>query len=174
MAINCIFIDLDETLIHTLYPAPEQDHITFVLGERALRYFSIIHPRALDLIEFSRNLVGRDNVYILTVATKDYATKVNELGKFGFDEDHIFHKEMINNHWASTVYGGGTTCPCAMAHKNNVLIDNLPWKYNMNKIDLIGIDTDRYYQCDDFYGVEYGNGEFLDVTEFLIQLHNEQ
>lgn len=175
MAINYIFIDLDETLISTVYPAPKQEHISFVLGTPPLQYFSIIHPRALDLIEFSRNLVGYNNVYILTIATKDYAIKVNELAKFRFEEDHILHRQTVTTHWSSTAYGGGVTYPCVLADKKNVLIDNLPWNYNTNKIDLIGIHKDRYFQCNDFYGEAYIDDTFFeDATEFLTRLHNEQ
>ena len=125
MPIENIFWDLDECLIHTGFGDPEQKHINFTLEGSQINYYTILRPCALELIEFSRKLVGHENVYILTTAIEEYANKINELAGWGFEKDHIFSREDMQRNWYSTAYGGGATAPCIVAHVNNVLIDNL-------------------------------------------------
>lgn len=79
MPIENIFWDLDECLIHTGFGDPEQKHINFTLEGSQINYYTILRPCALELIEFSRKLVGHENVYILTTAIEEYANKINEL-----------------------------------------------------------------------------------------------
>lgn len=174
MAINKIFFDIDNTLIFTDFSDPFQDHITFTLPDQDTMYYTIIRPCASNLIEFSRNLVGHDNVYILTTAIEEYANKINELAEWGFEKDHIFCREHMQKNWYSTAYGGGATAPCSVAHNNNVLIDNLPQRENCVKQDFIGIRYDRYLKIDDYYGNNYLDDPFEDdVIEFLKIKHND-
>jgi len=170
--IKRIFWDIDETLIYTEINDPNQDHIHFILDDDPTGYFTIIRPCALALITFSRDLIGSENVYILTTATQDYALKVNELAGFRFDEDHILHRGTIENHKYSMAYSGEGILPHALASKQNCLIDNLPWNYNFHKMDLIGITKDRYMTCDDYYGVNYIDESFEnDCKTFLKDKH---
>jgi len=177
--IQAIFWDLDECILYTDVNDtdvndPGQEHISFTLDESPLQYFTIIRPCALELIKFSRNLVGHNNVYILTTSTENYANKINELAGFGFASDHIFHRETIQKAWYSAAYGGGSTAPCNVASKENVLIDNLPSKENYSKMNLIGINRDRYLKVDDYYGCNYPEDPFEDdVKKFLTTKHND-
>ena len=157
--IKRIFFDIDETLIHTSIRPFEEGvkYEHFVLPDDSTNYYTIIRPCAKALIDFSRDLIGADNVYILTTSTKDYANRINELAGWGFETDHIIAREDIASHSFPNAYSGMATCAHAIAHKDNVLIDNLPSRYNESKTSLIGIGTTvetNYKQIRDYYGVD--------------------
>lgn len=171
--IKNIFLDIDETLIHTCLFDPQQNHIKLQIND-GFSYFTVLRPCAKNLIEFSRNLVGKENVYILTTATTDYALEVNRLAGWEFENDHIIAREDIANHQCSFGYGGEGIVRHKLADKNNVLIDNLHPRHNCKKIDLIGISTDRYMHIRDYYGVNQTNDTFEeDVKNFLTKLAND-
>lgn len=174
--INQLYWDIDNTLIFTDVHAPNQEHVVFEIDGDS--YYTIIRPCAKRLIEFSRELVGKDNVYILTTSTNEYANHVNRLGEFGFDPDHILAREYIRSHHYPIAYGGEATVASDHANINNVLIDNLPPRYNESKTSLIGIarkTQDRYFKCLDYYGVNFPNDSFEeDVKEWLSIIHNQR
>lgn len=167
---NKIFFDLDECILHTLLNNPNQEHIQFTLPNDENTYYTIIRPCAQKLIDYARELVGKDNVYILTTSTTDYANTINEKAGWGFERDHIIAREEIQRHLIPTAYGGSAYIEKeGIAHKDNVLIDNLPYRQNMGKVTLIGINEDRYLKVRDYYGVngiDYDDFE-EDVREFL-------
>lgn len=168
--INKIFIDLDECMLHSMLRKPNQEHIRFNLENDDNTYYTVIRPCAQKLIDFSRELVGKDNVYILTTSTTDYANMINEKAEWGFERDHIIAREEIKRHLIPTAYGGSAYVEKqGVAHKDNVLIDNLPYKQNMGKVNLIGILQDRYLKVDDYYGVNGTEWDTFeeDVKEFL-------
>jgi len=179
--INRIYWDIDETLIHTCLRPPNQDHIVLELDDSSV-YYTILRPCAKRLIEFSRELVGEDRVHILTTSTRDYAQKVNLLTDWGFKNEYIFPREDLANHRRSfpTAYGGYHSEVDAhiYAHKDNVLIDNLPRRENQVKIGFIGIgktEDTNYLKINDYYGVEYSDSTFEeDVKNFLINRFNDE
>lgn len=175
--IKNIFFDLDECLIHTqVNQDPEQDCLKFIIGEDNNTYYTIIHPRALFLIDYARKMTSLNNVFILTTSTKDYASEINELAGFGFEEQNILSRETLDNYSYPAAYGGRSSIfPIeAIANKNNILIDNLPWKSNFNKMDLIGITKDRYLHVGDYYGVNYPDDIFeVRVTQFIDEKYYE-
>ena len=75
--INTIHFDIDHTLIFTDLSNPEQEHIRFTLEDDENTYYTIIRPCAQRLIDYARELVGKDNVYILTTSTTAYANTIN-------------------------------------------------------------------------------------------------
>jgi hypothetical protein len=157
-------------MLHTLLSDPDQEHIQFTIPDDPTTYYTIIRPCAQGLIDYARELVGKDNVYILTAATTDYANTINEKAGWGFDEEHIIAREEIQRHLIPTAYGGSAYVEKqGVAHKDNVLIDNLPYKQNMGKVNLIGILQDRYLKVDDYYGVNGTEWDTFeeDVKEFL-------
>lgn len=173
--INKIFFDLDECLIHTELREPTQKHISFCLDDYGGTYYSIVRPCAKRLIEFARNLIGAENVFILTAAIKPYACEINRLAEFGFPEDQILSREDINNHYFATAYGGGSILASQHAHVDNVLIDNLEGRYNQDKVSFIGIwrslDT-NYLKIRDYYGVNFPDDPFEEnVMNFLEERH---
>jgi hypothetical protein len=168
--INKIFIDLDECMLHTLLRNPKQEHIRFTLEDDENTYYTIIRPCAQRLIDYARELVGKDNVYILTTSTTAYANTINQGAGWGFERDHIIAREEINRHLIPTAYGGRAYIEKeGIAHKDNVLIDNLPYRENMGKVTLIGINEDRYLKVRNYYGVNGKDGDWFeeDVGEFL-------
>lgn len=174
--IKYIFWDIDETLIHTSFSDPNQEHIHFKLGDGD-DYYTIVRPCSKRLIEFSRNLVGEENVFVLTAATKDYACKVNELAEFGFKENKILSREDIRNHRIQTAYGGSAVYAGELADKDNVLIDNLNPRHNSDKISFLGLwktlDS-NYFQIRDYYGTNFINDTFeSDVMNFLERKNKE-
>ena len=168
--INTIHFDIDHTLIFTDLSNPEQEHIRFTLEDDENTYYTIIRPCAQRLIDYARELVGKDNVYILTTSTTAYANTINQGAGWGFERDHIIAREEIDRHLIPTAYGGRAYIEKeGIAHKDNVLIDNLPYRENMGKVTLIGIKGDRYLKVRDYYGVngiDYDDFE-EDVMEFL-------
>jgi hypothetical protein len=174
--INKIFWDIDETLIHTTNRAlGSANAVAFKLKNNKYTYNTIIRSCSKELIDYTREVVGFDNVYILTAATSDYANKVNELAGWAFHPDHIIAREDVSQHYISTAYGGDTVSPNKLAHKYNVLIDNLPYRENYDKINLIGISEDRYMKIHDYYGVEYEGRNFEEeVKAFIMNAHKEE
>lgn len=178
--INRIYWDIDETLIHTSMRPPNQEHIILDLDDGGL-YYTIVRPCSKDLIQFSRDLVGEDRVHILTTATRDYALEVNRLAGWGFKPDDIFAREDQAKHRRgfSTAYSGYYTevDPHIYAHKDNVLIDNLPRRENQTKINFIGIgktEDTNYFKIRDYYGVNFPDDTFEeDVKNFLTERHKQ-
>jgi hypothetical protein len=173
--IKRIFFDLDETLAHTSMSDPQQENFSFVLDGYAGTHYTIVRPCAKAVIDFARELVGTENVYILTIAVKSYALKINELAGWNFKKQNILSRENIEAHRYSTGYSGYTIVPHKTANINNVLIDNLSPRENVKKIDFIGLGKnhkDNYLQVKDYYGVNYPDDPFEeDVKQFLIERH---
>jgi len=174
--IKNIFFDLDECLIHCqVNEDPQQHCLQFTLSEDLHNYYTIVHPRANFLIDYARKRTNFENVFILTTSTKGYASKINELAGFGFNEENILTRDTLKKHHFSTAYGGSATIPMkGIAHKDNILIDNLPWNANFSKMELIGITRDRYLQIRDYYGVNYPDDVFeVRVREFIDEKYYE-
>lgn len=168
--IKRIFQDLDECILHTLINTEvNQNHAEFVLSEDTDAHRTIIRPCAKELFSYYNGSVGKENVYILTTATRDYAETLNRLGEFGLDTDHIFAREDVSKYsHKSNMWGEAYTIAHPLAHKDNVLIDNLPWKYNMCKMDFMKIMVDNYHQTPEYYGVNYTEDTFFEnIKEFI-------
>lgn len=177
--IKRIFQDLDECILHTLVNTiPTQDYVEFTLGEDKHTYRSIIRPCAKKLFAYYNKIVGKENVYILTTATRDYAEALNRLGEFGLDADHILTREDIAKYSHKSAWStDSTTIEHPLADKDNILIDNLQWKYNMSKLLFLGIDVDNYYQTSEYYGVSFCDdpkeANFLkDIKKFINKRRN--
>lgn len=167
--IKRIFQDLDECILHTYANSiPPSEYVEFILSEDMHTYRTMIRPCAKRLFEYYNSVVGKENVYILTTATRDYAETLNRLGEFGLDNDHIYTREDIQQYSISHGYGGEGTLPMLIADKDNVLIDNLPPRYNYNKMDMMGIVTKNYYQTREYYGLNDDDEYFFeDVVKFI-------
>ena len=168
--IKRIFQDIDECILHTFVNNdPNQNHVEFVLGEDMHTYRTIIRPCAKELFEYYNSVVGKENVYILTSATRDHAETLNRLGEFGLDTDHIFSREDISKYsHKSNMWGEANTIAHPLAHKDNVLIDNLPLAYNMSKVNFMNIAFDNYHQTPEYYGVNYPDDPFFEnIKEFI-------
>jgi hypothetical protein len=180
--IKRIFFDLDETLLHTHLGRPPVgvDYVTHphTYGG-TMEYHTVFRPCANELISFARDLVGHENVYVLTAATRDYARFMNEAGKFGFDHDQIFSREDIRNNSYSSpgMYGSFTMYVKhpGVADPMNVLIDNLHSRENESKMTFIDIqDLNRYIQVQNFYGTNMLGlpDETKSIKDKLSEIHS--
>ena len=169
--IKRIFQDLDECILYTLVnkvPTENEKYVEFILGKETAIYRTVIRPCAKELFEYYNSIVGKENVYILTTATRDYAEELNRLGKFGLDTDHIYTREDIQQYSISYGYGGEGTLPMPIADKDNVLIDNLPPLWNSDKMGMMGISTKNYYQAPEYYGNNSFDRVFFEnVKQFI-------
>lgn len=176
MVINKIFWDIDETLIHTRYSPGKHGEFKEICvesedGSKEILYTSI-RPCSLELIEFSRGLVGKENVHILTTATYDYALHISKLAGWGFGESDIFSRGVIEQFTIEKpmMYGSESlTTPHPLSHPGNLLIDNLPAQLNMKKIFLMGIPLpDGYLEVPDYVGINSTEEYFKNlVINFL-------
>jgi hypothetical protein len=170
--LNKIFIDLDETLISGSAASRYLTDCDFTI---ALEYGGVydikVRPSALDVIKLARSYVGLENVYLLTIATREYATEVSRLACFDFPSENIIPREEIHQATYKTLYGGmnyGTNTK--ISHSDNVLIDNLPARENEKKMIYIGIKPDRYLSITPYYGTNFEDDDFYSsVEEFLLQ-----
>ena len=135
-----------------------------------------VRPSAHDVIILAHNYVGIENVYLLTIANREYATEISANANFGFTPDKIISREDINEARFNTMYGGyqyGTNVN--IAHSDNVLIDNLPARENEQKMIYIGIKPDRYLNITPYYGTNFKDDDFYtSVEEFLLQKSKEK
>ena len=168
--IKRIFFDLDHTLIYSSTVKTNQEHLKIYLdcGEF---YYTVVRPSAKNVIEFARDLVGDDNVFILTASTKDYATEICKKANFGFPASHIHSREDLENYTFCGAYGAEHYMMNPnIGDKNNVLIDNLSPLQNMDKMCYIDIGSNNYLQVQDYYGTNNKEDEFFTkVSEFLLQ-----
>jgi len=159
--ISRIFWDLDQTLVdnHEVYhfqPFNPTDGWDFELywPEEKEKYFTSVRPAAKRLIEFSRSMVGKENVFILTAACRDVALRVNHLAKFGFSLSNIYSYESWG-HWCKYY---ALNEPFKFEDTRNILIDNeAPSDTKaFKKRMFLGIDkfdtSHRYLQVSEYLG----------------------
>jgi NLI interacting factor-like phosphatase len=148
------FVDLDETLIHTLGfktvvgDMEEQGNLEFcdkpvtISLSKKEHYTTILRPGANYLLFRLRELA---HVYMLTRATEDYAQAMNKAFNFGFTEDRIFDRKFIEK--------PKYNIPKSIAHGRNFLIDDLDTRDNFEKITFIKkFGKSGYIQIPAFWG----------------------
>ena len=161
-----IFVDLDETLIHSLGMVPftksRRDNdpgvklsskepkaddkfadtpIKVVVGKDIYHTYTILRPGANYLL-FRLREIG--HVYMLTRADKYYAQAMNKVFGFAFNEDKIFDREYVNK-WK---YKNPE-----LPKGNTFLIDDLNDFDNFEKISFINkFGPSKYIKVDPFYG----------------------
>lgn len=165
--INKIFWDLDETLLHTFFNEPN-DLPSFGFELDHDWYYTVIRPRAQEILQFSRELVGAENVLALTASTRDYAETVNEKGALGFLPDQIYPREFIQN-W----YYNDPDAKKLLQNPNNVLIDNLRTRENVRKMDITGISEENYFWVTPEFSGDENDPEFVEkVKAWLTEKHS--
>ncbi len=182
--IKYLFQDIDECIIET--EVIENDHpfavyekegvtpegnIVFRLpGNKQYNevlYHSYIRPCAKRLFKFYNELLGKENVYILTTSVQDYARVINRLAGFGLDDDHIIPREVIRAH--KSIEHDYTLHD--LANSNNVLIDNLPPHHNLEKIKIMDIQSTHYFKAPNYFGDNLDDKEFEQhVKDFVLKI----
>lgn len=168
--IDCVFWDLDETLIHSMTDDNGDFDFTVVydqgLWSTIDTYYVKVRQGSKDVIDYSRNLVGHKNVFILTAAVYEYAFDICNKADFGFNREQIISREQIKFFAKRN--------ESKYKNENNVLIDNLHVLDNQDKLKVIGIKKDRYLNIEGFYGNEIPGDTFKqDCIEFLNSMNKE-
>ena len=79
-----IFWDIDETLIHSrtyIHKKLQHDIVVDVYDQL---FYTCVRPCSKSVVEYSRELFGAENVYILTAAAELYAQRINMLAGWNF------------------------------------------------------------------------------------------
>lgn len=154
---NHIFVDLDETLIHSHeeYSAKSVKPLLkeIMLSDNCV-YNTQLRPNALTFLNELRKLSS--NVFMLTIATKEYAVAMNRIFGLGFFSTMIYSREHIQAFDVPTVSRG-----------NVFLFDNLKKGENRNKIIFLRtLGELQYIQVPAYYG---GIKDFNGYTPELIE-----
>ena len=150
-----IFFDLDETLIFSSLNDPGQNNTLIKLTDTF--YYVIFRSGAHDLIDFAKDLVGEDNVFILTLSANQYAQKINRVLKLGILPENVLSHDIW---WAERRFD-----------TDNYLIDNEGVMSNETKLLYLNINKswDNYYiQVPAFYGVHRAEPLFKDRVENIL------
>lgn len=164
--INKIFWDNDECLVSAYQVFSKNEETDFDVGIKVENdvYNLKINPYAWKMLEFSRKLVGAENVWMITTGTRDYAEAVIQVCDFGFPSNQILTREDIYGMIHHIRFDPEFINP--YKNKNNVLIDNLTPRHNEEKMMILGIDCDNYCKVPDYYGVASEQFEEI-ITDFL-------
>jgi len=155
-----IFIDLDETLIHTdLNGEYRNDTEAEKIVIDGIVYLVKMRPGALNLL---KSLRKTGNVFILTRATDDYASAMSNKFKFGFEKNQIYSREYVKN-WKYK--------ELKISKGNNYLIDDLPYEENYEKIALLKQLGDvKYIKINPYYGNSVDNFVKDDIIDILKEI----
>jgi FMN phosphatase YigB (HAD superfamily) len=118
-----IFVDLDETLIHTydFHEMPCKCAVPVTVEE--VQFKTSLRPGAKEFLAKLREI---GEVRMLTIATYDYAIEMNRLFDLGFVEKDIYARHHIQ---APTI----DLKPAEFVY----LFDNLPLRENRRKIEFL-------------------------------------
>jgi len=140
-----IWVDLDETLVHSL-ERPGSKRRTVLVFEGG-KLWAFLRPGAREFLDALRRLAARDSneVRMLTTANGAYARTANDIFKLGFTPDQIVAREQ----WADNL-------DMQKAHHVDylgVLIDNASSRMaHVDKCVYLGIDARRLVLIPDFLG----------------------
>jgi hypothetical protein len=169
-----IFFDLDGTLIFTELELNRKRDMCFKLGRGKQWYSTDIRPSAHELIEFARDIVGPENVWVLTIASGDYARTINSMASFGFTDEQIVSREIIQDHRVKGAYGAVYTQVMeSISDSENFLIDDLPSRENESKLGILGIrNLENYLKISEFFGKpQFNTG--VSQQEFLAKYEHD-
>ena len=140
-----IFVDLDETLIHTyeFWQKPTVDPVLVKVDDQIFKVR--VRPGAKDFLAKLREI---GEVRMLTVAIYNYAIKMNETFDLGFDIGDIWAREHIQ---------GGYTIDLEPSDRV-YLFDNLHVKQNRLKVNFlrpaVKDKVPTYIQVKEYLGTE--------------------
>jgi hypothetical protein len=159
-----IFVDLDETLIHTYglfskSAMPGYQKIT--LGSKE-HYNTKVRECSVAFLEQARK---KAKVFMLTVATRDYALAMNKAFSFGFEAEDIYSREDIR----------GRTGKIPQIEPGAVwLFDNLPEEYNEEKCRYLAhLGPLNYVQVSEFDHYSGSSTTLPDYTVDKEDISNE-
>ena len=164
--IKSIFFDLDGTLTYTNVYPPEDPDLVFGEFGRELVHYAVKRPKVDDILAFTRDLVGVDEVFILTNASRYYAECVNRCCGLGFESHNIYTAEEIEKRSPKIKSRIPNTCLADFSH---ILIDDMDPYWNSSKMIYLGIDKHRYLTIPPFDGTTKEDGFEKVVMDFLTE-----
>lgn len=158
-----IFVDLDETLIHTYeyWQIPSGD--TKRVSVQGSLYTVRMRPGAKEFLAKLREI---GEVRMLTIAIYDYAIKMNEVFDLGFD---------IGDIWAREHVQGGYTIDLKPAERV-YLFDNLPVQQNRLKVNFLSPAVTNkmptYIQVKEYIGDESFPFDEREINRLVKKLYD--
>jgi phosphoserine phosphatase len=142
---NVIFVDLDETLIHTFMQYDGEnvtgDAVPVKVPGDKIPYQTSLRKGSKEFLQRLREL---GDVRMLTAATTDYANAMNRKFGFGFTSSQIYAREDI---------AAGAFAPNFFGECKVYLYDNLPRHENRSKIVFLRpLGNVEYVQVSGYYG----------------------
>jgi hypothetical protein len=156
-----IFVDLDETLIHTVGFHSGTDMLNYnkVSLSKHESYNTRLRGCSLAFLEAARK---KAKVFMLTVATKDYALAMNEAFSLGFKAEDIYSREDIRRKPIK---------PLKIESGEVWLFDNLPSSYNDEKCAFLAhLGKLNYVKV---FEMDYYSADHLDPDDLLLLLEQE-
>ena len=155
-----IFVDLDETLIHTFVYPEEPCKLSQTVVVDNFKCDTTLRPGAL---EFLAELRKRGETYMLTIATKEYALEMNRVFSLGFPEEHIYSRRDVSNLSVDLIPA-----------ERSILFDNLSRHENRKKIEFLRktckTRIPEYIQVQTYLGGEEFPFSPVKIKELLKQL----
>ena len=156
-----IFVDLDETLIHTvgLHTGRDMPNYKKISLSKKESYNTRLRSCSLAFLEAARK---KAKVFMLTVATRDYALAMNEAFSLGFKAEDIYSREDVR---AKLIK------PPQIEPDAVWLFDNLPLDYNEEKRDFLAhLGPLNYVQV---FEMNHYSADKLDPDDLLLLLEEE-
>lgn len=159
-----LFIDLDETLIHSRLIGEKissaikrgvRKNSKLIIFPEGEAYDVVPLPSLNDVLQKSRSLF--ETVIILTAATREYAEIMNKEFSMGFLPEHIISRESYIG-WERRVYSCGETSflmsSSEIINKDYYLVDNSPFNNQFTKYKILykGIPNKNIFVTPDFGG----------------------
>lgn len=160
--LNKIFWDLDETLAHVqvnprVADIKSDDQTDFTLDDSFL-YRATIRDGASELVNYSRELVGPENVWVCTTSVKSYAEKIIELADLQIPSEQVLYRSIVDSyyHRSRRTQVGDRLIPQekhSVFSLANVLLDNkrVGAHHLAQKMCVLGISPARVFHVKDFY-----------------------
>ena len=156
-----IFVDLDETLIHTvgLHTGRDMPNYKKIFLSKKESYNTRLRSCSLAFLTAARE---KAKVFMLTVATRDYALAMNEAFSLGFKAKDIYSREDVR---AKLIK------PPKIEPGAVWLFDNLPLDYNEEKRDFLAhLGPLNYVEVPP---LDHYSADRLDADDLLLLLKKE-
>ena len=145
---NRIWLDLDDTLIKSYYWSDKELSTIKVPNDGKNLYDEFVtfeRPIAKELISFCKDVVGEENVNILTAADEIYAAVI--INKLGFEIPPL----RIHTSEDTNIFRLSKN-PTVLMEFNNILIDDLCYYDNYIKMKYLGISDkiENYIQIKNY------------------------
>lgn len=156
-----IFVDLDETLIHTYDSHETPCKCAVPVTVEDIKFKTSLRPGAKEFLAKLREI---GSVRMLTIATYDYAIEMNKLFDLGFAEKDIYARHHIQNPTIDLK-------PAEFVY----LFDNLPLRENRRKIEFLRCVTANklpsYVQVKEYRGGQRFPLDADEINRLISTLH---